>query len=167
MMKEEEVIYAIQKRKLEYLGHIVGNDTKYKLLKSVLQGNVFEKRGPGRKRVPWLKDVHPYTSPNPLSGPGICSTGFRIAALSHPHRDAQTETTEAAVRQQAHPSTSSYVDGIATSSSDPFVARKIESAERLANDEVNRSTPEESDSEEYGDDGNDNRTRVEYNSLHF
>lgn len=31
------------------------NDTKYKLLKSVIQEKVVGKRGPGRKRISWLR----------------------------------------------------------------------------------------------------------------
>jgi hypothetical protein len=33
--------------KLEYLGHIMKNGTKYKLLKSILQGKVLAGRGTG------------------------------------------------------------------------------------------------------------------------
>lgn len=51
MEKEKEVMKTIKRRKLEYLGHIMRNDNKYKLLKSILQGKVVGKRGPGRRRI--------------------------------------------------------------------------------------------------------------------
>jgi len=38
------------------------NDNKYKLLKSILQGKVFGKRGPGRKRISWLKNLRTWYS---------------------------------------------------------------------------------------------------------
>jgi hypothetical protein len=36
--------------------HIIRNNTKYKLLKSILQGKVLGERGPGRRRISWLKN---------------------------------------------------------------------------------------------------------------
>jgi len=57
MGKEKEVMETIKRRKLEYLGHIMRNDNKYKLLKSILQEKVFGKRGPGRRRISWLKNI--------------------------------------------------------------------------------------------------------------
>lgn len=47
----------IKKRRSEYLGHIVKNKAKYKLLKSMLQGKVPEKRGRGIRRISWLKNL--------------------------------------------------------------------------------------------------------------
>jgi len=38
------------------------NDNKYKLLKSILQGKVFGKRGPGRRRISWLKNLRTWYS---------------------------------------------------------------------------------------------------------
>ncbi|KAH1002300.1 hypothetical protein HUJ04_008398 [Dendroctonus ponderosae] len=35
--KEKEIIYKVKRRKFEYLGHIMRNGTKHKLLKSILQ----------------------------------------------------------------------------------------------------------------------------------
>jgi hypothetical protein len=36
---------TFKRRKLEYLGHIMRNYTKYKLLKSILKGKVLGERG--------------------------------------------------------------------------------------------------------------------------
>jgi hypothetical protein len=38
------------------------NDTKYKLLKSILQGKVLEHRRPGRRRISWLKKLRTWFS---------------------------------------------------------------------------------------------------------
>lgn len=62
MNKSLEVMNTIKKRKLEYLGHIMRNDNKYGLLKSVLQGKVYGKRGPGRRRISWLKNLRTWFS---------------------------------------------------------------------------------------------------------
>ncbi|GJQ85726.1 hypothetical protein Trydic_g13414 [Trypoxylus dichotomus] len=53
----EAVFYMSKKRKLEYLGYIIRNKTKYKPLNSVLQSKMFRKRGPGRRRISWLKNL--------------------------------------------------------------------------------------------------------------
>jgi hypothetical protein len=60
--KEREVMYTIKRRKLEYLGHIMRNSTKYRLLKVILQGKVFGKRGIGRRRISWLKNLRKWFS---------------------------------------------------------------------------------------------------------
>jgi len=57
MGKEKVVMKMIKRRKLEYLGHIIRNDKKYKLLKSILQGKVFGKRRLGKRRISWLKNL--------------------------------------------------------------------------------------------------------------
>jgi len=43
MKKDLEVINTTKKRKLEYLGHIMRNESKYHLLRSVLQGKDHQK----------------------------------------------------------------------------------------------------------------------------
>lgn len=55
--KQKEIMNTIKRRKLEYLGHIMRNEGKYHLLISILQGKVFGKRGPGRRRISWLKNL--------------------------------------------------------------------------------------------------------------
>ena len=60
--KETEIIFNIKRRKLEYLGHIMRNETKYKLLKCILQGKVLGRRGVGRRRISWLKNLRKWFS---------------------------------------------------------------------------------------------------------
>uniref|UniRef100_A0A8D8SWG1 Uncharacterized protein n=1 Tax=Cacopsylla melanoneura TaxID=428564 RepID=A0A8D8SWG1_9HEMI len=60
--KEKEVMNTAKKRKLEYLGHIMRNETKYKLVKSILQGKVFGERGSGRRKISWLKHLRTWFS---------------------------------------------------------------------------------------------------------
>lgn len=55
--KEKELLLTIKSRKLEYLGHIMRNDQRYGLLQLILQGRVKGKRGPGRRRISWLKNL--------------------------------------------------------------------------------------------------------------
>jgi hypothetical protein len=50
MKEKKEVMNTVKKRKLEYLGDIMKNETKYKLLKSILQGKVVGVRGPRKKK---------------------------------------------------------------------------------------------------------------------
>uniref|UniRef100_A0A8D8SXR8 Craniofacial development protein 2 n=1 Tax=Cacopsylla melanoneura TaxID=428564 RepID=A0A8D8SXR8_9HEMI len=57
MKKDKEIMHTIKRRKLEYLGHILRNENKYHLLKCILQGKVYGKRGVGRRRISWLKNL--------------------------------------------------------------------------------------------------------------
>lgn len=61
--KDREIMYEIKKRKLEYLGHIMRN-TKYRVLQNILQGKVEGKRGPGRRRHSWLKNLREWFGVN-------------------------------------------------------------------------------------------------------
>ncbi|XP_060520407.1 uncharacterized protein LOC132698368 [Cylas formicarius] len=54
--KQTEVIHTIKKRKLEYFGHILRN-TKYQILQLIMQGKIDGRRGPGRRRTSWLKNL--------------------------------------------------------------------------------------------------------------
>uniref|UniRef100_A0A8D9AE48 Uncharacterized protein n=1 Tax=Cacopsylla melanoneura TaxID=428564 RepID=A0A8D9AE48_9HEMI len=62
MGKEKEIMNTVKKRKLEYLGHIMRNEEKYCLLKTILQGKVYGKRGRGRRRISWLKNLRTWFS---------------------------------------------------------------------------------------------------------
>lgn len=53
-------------RKLEYLGHIVQNKPRHKLLQTILQGKIAEKRSVERKHILWLKA---FESGTPRSSP--------------------------------------------------------------------------------------------------
>lgn len=41
---KNEIIYTVKPRKLQYLGHILRNETKYELLKCILQEKIQDKR---------------------------------------------------------------------------------------------------------------------------
>lgn len=56
LSKQTEIINTIKKRKLEYFGHILRN-SKYQLLQLIMQGKIDGKRGPGRRRTSWLKNL--------------------------------------------------------------------------------------------------------------
>jgi Reverse transcriptase (RNA-dependent DNA polymerase) len=73
MDKETEILKTVKIRKLEYLGHIMRNAKRYELPQLVLQGKVLGKRGPGRRRISWLKNLRTWF--------GASTTGlFRAAA---------------------------------------------------------------------------------------
>lgn len=57
MKKCQEIINTVKERKLQYFGHVVRHPEKYKLLKIVLEGKIEGKRGPGRRRISWLKNL--------------------------------------------------------------------------------------------------------------
>lgn len=62
MNKTTELIYTIKSRKLQYLGHIMRNENRYGLLQQILQGKVNGRRGPGRRRISWLKNLRTWFS---------------------------------------------------------------------------------------------------------
>lgn len=57
MNKEREVINTVKSRKLEYFEHILKHPEKYQLLKIVLEGKIEGRRGPGRRRISWIKNL--------------------------------------------------------------------------------------------------------------
>lgn len=57
MGKDKEVINTVKTRKLSYFGHVMRHPEIYNILHLVLQGKVEGKRGPGRRRISWLKNL--------------------------------------------------------------------------------------------------------------
>ncbi|CAG9839739.1 unnamed protein product [Diabrotica balteata] len=57
MTKEKELLNLVKQRKLEYLGHVMRNEEKYRILQFVMQGKVFGRRRPGRRRISWLNST--------------------------------------------------------------------------------------------------------------
>lgn len=55
VMKDPKILFNIKKSKLEYLDHILRNET-YELLKLILEGNIEGKIGLGRRRISCLKN---------------------------------------------------------------------------------------------------------------
>lgn len=62
MNKTTEIIKTIKIRKLQYFGHIMRNEQRYGVLQRILQGKVLGKRGPGRRRISWLKNLRSWFS---------------------------------------------------------------------------------------------------------
>uniref|UniRef100_A0A8D8W5N2 Craniofacial development protein 2 n=2 Tax=Cacopsylla melanoneura TaxID=428564 RepID=A0A8D8W5N2_9HEMI len=81
MKKEQEIMNTIKCRKMQYLGHIMRNGARYSLLQSILQGKILGRRGPGRRRTSWLKNLRTWfgkTSPDLFR---IAADRVRIAMI--------------------------------------------------------------------------------------
>lgn len=74
--KGRELFNTIKKRKTAYLGHIMRNE-KYRLLQLIIQGKIEGKRGIGRKKMSWLRNIRQWT--------GICD----IQSLIHTARNRE------------------------------------------------------------------------------
>lgn len=59
--KETELIFTIQRRKLEYLGHVM-RGPKYEILRLIIQGKISGKRSIGRRRISWMKNLRQWFS---------------------------------------------------------------------------------------------------------
>lgn len=57
MGKDCDILNTVKGRKLEYLGHVMRNENRYGLLQLILQGKVYGRRGPGRRRISWLQNL--------------------------------------------------------------------------------------------------------------
>lgn len=57
---ERELLQIVKRRKTAYLGHIFRN-TKYQFLKLIMEGKIEGKRGIGRKKYSWLKNIRDWT----------------------------------------------------------------------------------------------------------
>ena len=53
---ERSLIKTIKKRKTEYFGHVVRNE-KYKIILLAIEGKIEGKRGVGRRRISWLRNI--------------------------------------------------------------------------------------------------------------
>lgn len=81
MNKECEIPIRVKQRKLEYFGHISRNERRYGLLQLILQGKIYGRRGPGRRRNSWLQNLRQWFS---LTTTGLFRTAVnkvRIAML--------------------------------------------------------------------------------------
>ena len=64
MNKETEILNTVKIRKLSYLGHIMRHPEKYELPILILQGKIAGKRGVGRRRISWLKNLRQWFNIN-------------------------------------------------------------------------------------------------------
>ena len=58
--KERELLTTIKKRKTAYLGHVMRSE-KYRYLQLIIEGKVEGRRGIGRKRLSWLRNIRQWT----------------------------------------------------------------------------------------------------------
>lgn len=58
--KERELFTTIKKRKTAYLGHVMRNE-KYKYLQLIIEGKIEGRRGVGRKKMSWLRNIRHWT----------------------------------------------------------------------------------------------------------
>ena len=58
--KERELFHVVKKRKTAYLGHIMRNE-KYRFLQLMIKGKIEGKRGIGRKKMSWLRNIRQWT----------------------------------------------------------------------------------------------------------
>ena len=58
--RERELFEIIKKRKTTYLGHIMRNE-KYRFLQLVIEGKIEGRRGMGRKKMSWLRNIRQWT----------------------------------------------------------------------------------------------------------
>ena len=64
--KEREVINTVKRRKFQYLGHLMRNEKRFYLLQSILQEKVLGKRGVGRLRISWLRNLRTWFGMNTI-----------------------------------------------------------------------------------------------------
>ena len=57
---ERMILETIKKRKLGYFGHVI-RGKKYELLRLIIQGKMEGKRGPGRRKISWMKNIRLWT----------------------------------------------------------------------------------------------------------
>lgn len=58
--RERELVQTIKERKTSYLGHIMRNP-KYKLLQTIIRGNIDGRLSSGRKETIWLDNIQSWT----------------------------------------------------------------------------------------------------------
>ena len=55
-----ELMSIIKRRKTAYLGHVVRNE-RYHLLQLIMEGKIERRRGVGRRRISWLRNIRQWT----------------------------------------------------------------------------------------------------------
>lgn len=63
--KERELLTTNKRRKVAYLGHIMRNQ-KYDILQLIIEGKIEGKRGIGRKKMSWLRNIRQWTGLNTI-----------------------------------------------------------------------------------------------------
>lgn len=60
MGQDRELLIDIKKRKTSYLGHIY-RGRNYEFLRLIMEGKIEGRRGPGRRKCSWLRNVRDWT----------------------------------------------------------------------------------------------------------
>lgn len=55
--KEKEIEKRVKTQKLKYFGHIMRNQEKYNVLHLIIQGKIYGRRPPGRRKMSWLANL--------------------------------------------------------------------------------------------------------------
>lgn len=63
--KERELLTTIKRRKTAYLGHVMRN-RKYEYLQLLIEGKIEGRRGIGRKKLSWLRNIRQWTGMNDI-----------------------------------------------------------------------------------------------------
>lgn len=66
MGTEMMVLHDLRRRKLEYFGHAIRNE-KYRFLQLVMEGKIEGRRGMGRRRISWLKNLRDWYNVDSVS----------------------------------------------------------------------------------------------------
>lgn len=81
MSKEPELLGTIQKRKLEYYGHVCRNTEKYSTFQLILRGKINGKRSVGRRKLSWESDLRRWFKCSPKELFKAAGNKIRIAML--------------------------------------------------------------------------------------
>lgn len=79
--KKRELLNIVKCRKLEYLGHIMRNPSRYDLLQLILQGKIDNRREPGRRRISWLANLRSWFNQSSTQLFRIAGDKVRIAMM--------------------------------------------------------------------------------------
>ena len=80
MGKRVELLYDVKRRQLEYFGHVMRNE-KYRLLQLIIQGKIEGRRGPGRRKTSWLKNLRDWYGVNSICLFRAAVSKIRIATM--------------------------------------------------------------------------------------
>lgn len=61
--EDRELLRTIKRRKTAYLGHVMRNK-KYQLLQLIIEGKIEGRRGMGRKKMSWLRNIRHWSGIN-------------------------------------------------------------------------------------------------------
>lgn len=60
VQRDRELLTTIKRKKAAYLGHVIRNE-RYHLIRLIIEGKIEGKRGIGRRRMSWLRNIRQWT----------------------------------------------------------------------------------------------------------